>query len=62
MVGGILPVLQTKIETIVSSAPVAPSKWPVIDLVDPTTISYARSPSTSLIAVVSIASAIVEVP
>jgi hypothetical protein len=34
-----LAVRQTWIETIASSAPAAPSRWPVIDLVEPTTIS-----------------------
>ena len=36
-----------------SSAPAAPRRWPVMDLVEPTTISRARSPRTALMAAVS---------
>ena len=38
---------------IASIAPAAPKQWPVIDFVDETASSYAWSPKTSLIALVS---------
>ena len=52
----------TSSEMIASRAPAAPRRCPVIDLVEPMTMLYAWSPSTSLTACVSIASAIVDVP
>ena len=48
---------------IASTAPAAPIVWPSIDLFDDTGTRFARSPSTRLIAAVSIGSFIaVEVP
>ena len=53
MVGGTSPVRATISETANSSAPAAPSRWPVIDLVEPMISLRAWSPNTALIASVS---------
>ncbi len=39
--------------TMFSTAPAAPSRWPIIDLVDDTAVWYACSPSPYLVAAVS---------
>jgi hypothetical protein len=64
MVGGSTPSVIARTEAIASTAPAAPSRWPVIDLVDDTGIRRASaSPSAILMAAVSVASlASVEVP
>src|SRR2546426_6506279 len=56
MVGGMTPVWTTRAQTPASKAPAAPSRWPVIDLVDPKTSFRARSPNTAFTAAVSAAS------
>src|SRR4029077_787044 len=63
MVGGMTPVWTTRAQTPASNAPAAPSRWPVIDLVEPKTSFLARSPNTAFTAAVSAASPCgVEVP
>src|SRR2546426_1551751 len=63
MVGGMIPVWTTRAQTPASKAPAAPSKWPVIDLVEPKMSFLARSPNTAFTAAVSAASPCgVEVP
>src|SRR3954465_5334085 len=56
IVGGIRPLVIASAHAAPSTAPAAPSIWPVIDLVDETATSCAWSPSTALIATVSDAS------
>ena len=51
--GGIILFFTDKIEAIVSITPAAPSKWPVIDLVELILISNALSPNNLIIAVAS---------
>src|SRR5688572_5696069 len=56
MVGGRTPSRMAMITKAASTAPEAPSRWPVMDLVDEMGISYACSPNTVLIAAVSLLS------
>ena len=53
IVGGTIPFLIARILAIDSTAPAAPNKWPVIDLVELMFNSNAWSPNTSLIALAS---------
>src|SRR6266853_1696979 len=63
MVGGMIPIWTTRAQMPASNAPAAPSRWPVIDLVEPKTSLRARSPNTAFTAAVSAASPCgVEVP
>src|SRR3546814_1066275 len=63
MVGGITQVCSAIAENTASTPPAAPSRWPVIDLVELTMVLYAWSPSAALTAIVSARSpAGVEVP
>jgi hypothetical protein len=39
--------------TMFSTAPAAPSRWPIIDFVLETTVLYAASPSPTFVAAVS---------
>ena len=56
MVGGTNLSLIASAQNAASSAPVAPSRWPVMDFVDEMLMSFAPSPNTSLNAFVSITS------
>src|SRR5207245_11107406 len=56
IVGGTMPVWTTSAQTAASTAPAAPSMWPVIDLVDPKTSLRACAPNTAFTAAVSAAS------
>src|SRR5712691_2448221 len=63
MVGGIMPVPITSADSAASSAPAAPSRCPVIDLVDAKISLRAWAPNTAFTAAVSAASPCgVEVP
>jgi hypothetical protein len=63
IVGGMTPVCSAIAENTASTPPAAPSRCPVIDLVELTITLYAASPSAALIAMVSARSpAGVEVP
>src|SRR3546814_17620284 len=53
MVGGITQVCSAIAENTASTPPAAPSRWPVIDLVELTMVLYAWSPSAALPAIVS---------
>src|SRR5690349_17486621 len=53
IVGGMTPQVAASSDTPNSSAPAPPSRWPVIDLVDPNTSALAWSPKTALTASVS---------
>src|SRR5690349_9397753 len=56
MVGGTTPCLMASAQAANSSAPAAPSRWPVIDLVEPKMRFRACGPKTLLTAAVSAAS------
>src|SRR5262250_2538424 len=56
MVGGTTPLAITRLHTAASIAPAAPSRWPVIDLVEASITFCAYSPKTRLTAVVSVRS------
>src|SRR5207245_11519677 len=56
IVGGMMPVWTTRAQRPASKAPAAPSRWPVIDLVEPKMTWRARSPNTACAAAVSAAS------
>src|SRR5690242_28465 len=56
MVGGITPRCTTSAHTAASRAPAAPSRWPVIDLVEPKISRRAWSRNTAFTAAVSAAS------
>ena len=51
--GGMTPQVADRSETANSSAPAPPSRWPVMDLVEPNTSFRAWSPNTALTASVS---------
>jgi len=53
IVGGIVPCFSTRVHTANSSAPAAPSRCPVIDLVDPKISCFAWGPNTVFTAAVS---------
>ena len=52
-VGGAIRSRSARIVAVTSTAPEAPSRWPIADLVDDTGTFAAWSPSASLIALVS---------
>ena len=56
IVGGRTPRSSARTEMTASTPPAAPSRWPVIDLVELTTSFFACSPKASLIALVSLTS------
>src|SRR6059058_2504867 len=56
MVGGMIPLPTTMALMMASTAPAAPSMWPVADLVELTLMSLSVSPKTALIARVSLKS------
>src|SRR5437588_2026560 len=62
MVGGATWSRIARIEKIASTAPAAPSRWPMQDLVDDIEILPAALPTTRSTAASSIPSAMVEVP
>jgi hypothetical protein len=63
IVGGTIESREASAQRMNSTAPAAPSMWPVIDLVELTLMRFAASPKTALIALVSLRSlAGVDVP
>ena len=56
MVGGSLPSKMAMAVNAISTAPEAPRRWPIMDLVEETCSFLAWSPKTSLMALVSVLS------